>query len=105
MSEEKKDSKDNKKNIQIECDEKVAQGFYSNLAMSNFSTEEFILDFVFLQPQVPKGKIQSRVILSPKNAKRLCKMLMNNIEEFEKKCGPINDEPGSSGSGIQFSIN
>ena len=60
-----KNKKDNK-SIQVDIDEVMAQGIYSNMVISNYSQEEFVLDFVFLQPQHAKGKIRSRIILSPK---------------------------------------
>ena len=97
--------KDKKKDniLNIECSEETAQGAYSNLAMSNFNKEEFLLDFVFVQPGGQKGKVRSRIILSPKNAKRLALMLADNIKKYEEKCGPITDEPQLPG--IQLSSN
>jgi hypothetical protein len=92
-----------KVNIQLDIDDITSQGIYSNLAISNYSKEEFILDFVFLQPHIPKGKIRSRIILSPKNAKRLSQMLQANIKDYENKLGPINEEPNPPG--IRFSFN
>ena len=97
-----KDKKDNK-SIQVDIDEVIAQGTYSNMVISNYSQEEFILDFVFLQPQQPKGKIRSRIILSPKNAKRLLKLLSTNIKDYEKHFGTIQD--GNNDQGIKLSIN
>ena len=78
-----KNKKDNK-SIQVDIDEVMAQGIYSNMVISNYSQEEFVLDFVFLQPQQAKGKIRSRIILSPKNAKRLLKLLSTNVKDYEK---------------------
>ena len=89
--------------LNIECSEDISQGMYSNLAMSNFNKEEFLLDFVFVQPGGKKGKVRSRIILSPKNAKRLALMLSDNIKKYEEKCGPITDEPQLPG--IQLSPN
>lgn len=89
--------------IQVDMDESIAQGVYSNLVISNFSQEEFCIDFVFLQPQMPKGKTRSRVIITPKNAKRLANLLKKNVMDYEKKFGPITDDP--SAPGIRMSIN
>ena len=100
MSEENKENKENK--VQIDIDEQTAQGVYSNLTLSNFSREEFVLDFAFVQPLVPKGKIRSRVILSPKNAKRLVAMLEENIQRYEEKVGPITDEKPNAGINLNF---
>jgi hypothetical protein len=56
-----------------------------------------------LQPQMRKGKVRSRIILSPKNAKRLLHLLAQNIKDFESKCGPIDDPLPPQG--IKFSFN
>ena len=51
--------------LNIDCSDDIAQGLYANLVMSNFNKEEFLLDFIFIQPGGKKGKVRSRVILSP----------------------------------------
>ena len=70
-------AEDNKKNkkgqINIELDEKIAEGIYSNLAIINHSVSEFVLDFVSIMPGTPKSKVKSRIILTPQHAKRLVK--------------------------------
>jgi len=48
------DKKQPKLNIQIDDD--VAQGIYSNLAIINHSQTEFVLDFVNIMPGSPKTK-------------------------------------------------
>ena len=59
--------------INIELDESVAEGTYSNLAIINHSVSEFIVDFIRIMPGVPKAKVKSRIILTPQHAKRLQK--------------------------------
>ena len=85
--------KDNKKQsqINIELDEKVAEGTYSNLAIINHSVSEFVVDFVNIMPGVPKNKVKSRIILTPQHAKRLLKALGDNITRFENTHGEIKD--------------
>ena len=78
--------------ISIELDEKVANGVYSNLVVVNHSESEFVLDFVSMMPGVPKGRVQSRVILTPLHAKRLLKALSDNIQKFENQQNDINDD-------------
>ncbi|MFN4198796.1 MAG: DUF3467 domain-containing protein [Flavobacterium sp.] len=77
--------------INIELDEKVAEGIYSNLAIINHSHSEFVLDFVTLMPGVPKAKVKSRIILTPQHAKRLLKAIGENIHRFEMAHGEIKD--------------
>jgi uncharacterized protein (DUF1778 family) len=86
------DQNDKKKNqINIELDESVAQGIYSNLAIINHSASEFVLDFVSIMPGTPKSKVKSRIILTPQHAKRFMKALGDNIHRFEKAHGEIKD--------------
>lgn len=77
--------------INIELDEKTAEGIYSNLAIINHSPSEFVLDFVTIMPGVPKSKVKSRIILTPQHAKRLLKAIGENIHRFELAHGEIKD--------------
>ncbi|MGB1450971.1 MAG: DUF3467 domain-containing protein [Marinirhabdus sp.] len=77
--------------INIELDEKVAQGTYSNLAIINHSQSEFVVDFVSIMPGVPKSKVKSRIVLTPQHAKRLLKAMTENVSRFEKQHGEIKD--------------
>jgi len=77
--------------INIELDETVAQGIYSNLAIINHSQSEFVVDFVTIMPGAPKSKVKSRIILTPQHAKRFLKALNDNIKRFENTHGEIKD--------------
>lgn len=76
-------------NMQIELDDDVAQGIYSNLAVIAHSSSEFVIDFVRLMPGVPKAKVQSRIILTPEHAKRLMFALADNVKKYEAQYGEI----------------
>ena len=78
-------------NINIEIDENLAQGTYSNLALINHSISEFVIDFVNIMPGVPKAKVKSRIILTPQHAKRFSQALNENISRFEKSNGSIKE--------------
>lgn len=69
------DSKQPQGQINIELDEKTAEGIYSNLAIINHSASEFVLDFVSIMPGIPKAKVKSRIVLTPQHAKRLLKAI------------------------------
>jgi len=77
--------------INVEIDEKTAEGIYSNLAVINHSASEFVVDFVSIMPATPKAKVKSRVILTPEHAKKLVKALQNNITNFEAAHGEIKE--------------
>lgn len=75
--------------INIELDEKTAEGIYSNLAIINHSNSEFVVDFVAIMPGVPKAKVKSRIVLTPQHAKRLLKAMAENIRRYESQHGEI----------------
>lgn len=77
--------------INIELDEKIAEGIYSNLAIINHSASEFVIDFVCIMPGTPKAKVKSRIVLTPQHAKRLVKALAENVHRFEVAHGEIKD--------------
>ena len=82
---------DKKGNINLELDENLAQGTYSNLALINHSISEFVVDFINIMPGVPKAKVKSRIILTPQHAKRFSQALNENISRFEKSNGSIKE--------------
>jgi len=84
-------TKQKKGQINIELDEQIAQGTYSNLAIINHSVSEFVVDFVNIMPVTPKSKVKSRIILTPQHAKRLVKALNDNVKRFEQAHGEIKD--------------
>jgi hypothetical protein len=81
-----------KQEIKIEIDEQTSNGTYSNLALIAHSQTEFIIDFIFAQPQNAKAKVRSRIITSPLHAKKFMQALKDNIAKYEMKFGPIKTE-------------
>ncbi len=77
--------------LNIELDEDLAEGQYSNLAIVNHSPSEFVVDFINIMPGAPKSKVKARIILTPQHAKRLLHALGDNIARFEKQFGEIQD--------------
>lgn len=69
--------------LEIHIDEETAQGVYANLAVVNHTDAEFIIDFIFTQPQAPRAKVRSRIITSPAHVKRLIAALQENLLRFE----------------------
>ena len=88
-------SEDKKKNLKLEIqiDDETSQGVYINLAAVNHTESEFVIDFIFAQPQAPKAKVRSRVITSPQHAKRLIATLHENLLRYEAQFGEIKAEP------------
>jgi hypothetical protein len=75
--------------IQIQIDEPLAQGVYSNLVLLNHSENEFVFDWAYLQPANPIAKVRARVISSPRHTKRLLLALQKNLERYEERYGKI----------------
>ena len=92
MEEKKKDVK-----LEIDLDENTAQGLYSNLVVVNHSDTEFVLDFIYLQPMQPKAKVRSRIITSPKHAKKLLDALSENMKIYEERFGTISSDIREAG--------
>lgn len=80
---------ENNNQFQIELNEEVAQGIYSNLAIITHSSSEFVLDFARVVPGASKAKVKSRLILSPEHARRLLRALEDNIHKYEHAFGSI----------------
>ncbi|MFI5347246.1 MAG: DUF3467 domain-containing protein [Elusimicrobiota bacterium] len=80
----------NPQQLQIEIDENVARGTYTNLALITHSETEMLIDFLFLQPQTPKTKVLTRIVTSPVHAKRFLAALQDNIAKYEARFGVIN---------------
>ena len=77
--------------LNIELDEEIAEGTYTNLAVINHSVSEFVVDFISIMPGSPKAKVKSRIILTPQHAKRFLKALQDNVSKFENMHGEIKD--------------
>ncbi len=75
--------------LHIQLDDDVAQGTYANLAMVNHTETEFVLDFIYVQPQQPRAKVRARILSSPRHTKRLLAALQDNVQKYEQKFGEI----------------
>ena len=91
--------------LNINLTPEVAEGSYSNLAIVAHSASEFIVDFVRMMPGQKNANVQSRIIMTPDNAKKLLFALQENIAKYEKQFGTIklNGTP-ASGSTIPMSF-
>ncbi|MNY02541.1 hypothetical protein D3C86_1351140 [compost metagenome] len=78
--------------INIELTDEQANGTYSNLAIITHSYSEFVMDFISVMPGMPKAKVNSRIVMTPHNAKRLMRALIDNIKRYETQNGLIKDE-------------
>jgi hypothetical protein len=98
----KEEDKAKKNQLNIQLDENIANGTYSNLVIINHSATEFVLDFVGVMPGVPKSKVKSRMILAPQHAKRLLAALSENIKRYEASHGKIKDDKKQQNIPLNF---
>lgn len=87
---------DNKQEIKIELTPEVANGHYANLAVISHSGNEFFIDFISVAPNMPQAKVQSRIIMTPENAKNLLFALTDNIKKYEANFGTIQQRKPSN---------
>ena len=97
MSEEKK-----QQGLNIELSEEIAEGIYSNLAIITHSSSEFIMDYIRIMPGVPKGKVKSRIVMTPEHAKKLHRALADTLSKYESVHGEINETDQLSSIPLNF---
>ncbi len=95
------DNNNKPQEIKIELTPEVAGGHYANLAMIAHSPTEFCMDFIAVAPNMPQARVQSRIIMTPENAKQLLFALRENIERFENTFGVIERRtPRTNGNDV-----
>ena len=94
MSEPTNPNQPNQQQVQIKADEKELLGQYANLAIIHHNGEEFTLNFIYLFPSVPQGKLVSSIILSTGHAKRMLAALKENVARFESQFGTLPEGSG-----------
>jgi len=91
--------------IQVQLDEKAAEGIYSNFVLTAHTASEFVLDFARMVPGVQKAKVFARIIMTPQSAKSLYIVLGRTLEKYESTYGKINlpqEAQGKDGQPIGF---
>lgn len=68
---------------------KDLEAVYANAALIANTPAEMVLDFVQVLPRSNKGKVVSRIIMSPMHAKLLQKALAQNVANYERQFGEI----------------
>lgn len=66
---------------------------YSNAVIIGQTHSEIIFDFIQIVPSDPRARVQSRVIMTPENAKALLRALQQNLDRFEERYGEIKTPP------------
>ena len=66
---------------------------YANAAVVTQTHSEIIIDFVQVMPNDNRARVQSRIALTPANAKLVLQALQTNLQLFEQKHGEISLPP------------
>lgn len=90
---------ENKKEIPIKANDKVAQGVYANTMMVTHTKEEFVMDFLNVMP--PQGALVSRIFATPGHMKRIVKALSENLGNYEKQFGAIDESKSPAEVGFK----
>ncbi len=69
---------------------------YANFAMITNSVSEIVIDFAQVMPQVPEARIQTRILMTPYNAKLLLRALGDHLGRYEAEHGEIIIPAGTS---------
>ena len=90
------EQKPTRHDVAVQADPQVAVGVYSNLMMISHRREEFVLDFLFVQPQMNQqgpgvASLRSRVVTTPEHLKRIVRALEENLRRYESTYGPIQE--------------
>lgn len=88
----------NKTELKVEISPEIAAGKYANFAVIAHSANEFFVDFVAVAPNMPQAKVQSRIIMTPENAKNVLFALRDNIAKYEATFGEIKHKTPKGGN-------
>ena len=83
------DKKSKQQQIPLKAEDSVQAGVYSNVARISHDAESFVLDFVFVEPQRPAGRVVSRVVTNPRTAKLFLKGMQEMVRRYEERFGEI----------------
>jgi Protein of unknown function (DUF3467) len=74
--------------IQVEMPSNLS-AIYSNAVIISQMHSEIVMDFVQIMPNDPRAQVQSRIVMTPTNAKLFLQALGTNLTRFEALNGEI----------------
>ena len=82
----------NKRQVRLEIPANLNAN-YANAVVISQTHSEIIFDFIQVMPNDPRARVQTRVAMTPANAKSMLNALKTNLERFEAKHGEISMPP------------
>ncbi|OQA47054.1 MAG: hypothetical protein BWY52_00403 [Chloroflexi bacterium ADurb.Bin325] len=73
-------------NIELPAD---LEAIYTNFAIITHSASEILIDCARMLPGAPKAKVQTRLVMTPLNAKLLLRALEDNLAKYEARFGEV----------------
>jgi len=71
---------------------------YANAAIVNQTMSEIIIDFLQVLPNDPRARVQTRIVMTPTNAKLFLNALQTNLQRYEETHGEIVVPPTQPGN-------
>ncbi|MCA9906645.1 MAG: DUF3467 domain-containing protein [Anaerolineae bacterium] len=66
---------------------------YANTVVISHTQSEIVMDFIQVMPNDPRARIQSRIVMTPVNAKSFMRALSENLTRYEERHGEIQVPP------------
>ena len=75
--------------LEVQLDDEIAQGSYTNLSSVNHNETEFVMDFIRVLPGTKKSRVHARIVMAPQNVKAFVRALEENVAKYEERHGEI----------------
>jgi hypothetical protein len=62
---------------------------YANSVMIGHTEHEIIMDFIQVMPNMPRARVQRRIVMTPAHAKMFMRALQENFDRYEARFGEI----------------
>jgi hypothetical protein len=78
--------------VQVELPANL-NAIYANGVVISQMHSEIVMDFIQLLPNDPRARVQTRIVMTPANAKLFMQALQQNLARFEAIHGEIKTPP------------
>ncbi len=79
-----------KNTLPIKADDEVMKGRYTNFMAVASTSEEFMMDFLFVSMNPPSGQVIARLVTSPGHMKRIIEALQTQMKVYEDAHGKVS---------------
>ncbi len=79
-----------KNTLPVKADDEVMKGRYTNFMAVTSTSEEFMMDFLFMSANPPGGQVLARFVTSPGHMKRIIEALETQMKVYEDTHGKVS---------------